>query len=100
MGVVHPRETVEAVLCLCTPDTTTRDVARVTGVPESTIAKWRRGDRRRAPDRIAPCPRCTDAPTSKSYAYLLGAYLGDGHTHEDGGTPSSCPSTAPTTGPA
>jgi hypothetical protein len=70
---------VDKVFALCVPGVTTRDVARRTDIPESTIAKWRRGDRRGAPDRIGPCPRCTDAPMSKSYAYLLGAYLGDGH---------------------
>jgi hypothetical protein len=79
---VHSRDTVEQVLALCRPDVTTREVSRLTGVPESTIAHWRRGDRRapRAEPRpSAACPRCNGHQLGGSYAYLLGAYLGDGH---------------------
>jgi hypothetical protein len=65
---------------MCRPGVTTREISRLTGVPESTVAHWRRGDRRGPGSRRhAPCPRCEDGPLDQSYAYLLGAYLGDGH---------------------
>jgi len=77
---MYPRATVDQVLGLCRPGRTTRDVARTTGIPESTVAHWRRGDRRSGPDRAVPCPRCGESPLPvDSYAYLLGSYLGDGH---------------------
>jgi hypothetical protein len=78
---MHPPGTVERVLALCRPGITTREIARLTGIPERTVAHWRRGDRRSPGSRrpAAPCPRCEDGPLDQSYAYLLGAYLGDGH---------------------
>jgi hypothetical protein len=79
---VHPRDTVDRVLDLCRTGITTREVARLTGIPERTVAHWRRGDRRiraSAPPRSAPCPRCDGCGLDASYVYLLGAYLGDGH---------------------
>jgi transposase-like protein len=74
---MYAKDTVEQVLRLCVPGTTTREVARLVGIPERTIARWRRGDRHRErpPD---PCPRDT-ADLGSDYAYLLGAYLGEGH---------------------
>jgi hypothetical protein len=78
---MHSRETVDRVLKLCRPGVTTREIARLTGLSERTIAHWRTGDRRgagvRSPTR---CPRCDSGSVlTGSYAYLLGAYLGDGH---------------------
>lgn len=74
---MHPRETVDRVLRLCRTGRSIREIARLTDVPESTIAHWRRGDRRSAV--LPECPRCTGTALPDSYAYLLGAYLGDGH---------------------
>jgi hypothetical protein len=75
---MHPRETVDRALRLCTRGRTTREVVRLVAVPESTVAHWRRGDRR---VKVAPvvCPRCSEHALPDSYAYLLGSYLGDGH---------------------
>ncbi|OZM76713.1 transcriptional regulator [Pseudonocardia sp. MH-G8] len=77
---MHSRETVDRVLALCRPGVTTRELAKLTGLPESTIAHWRRGDRRGPGVRSSRrCPRCDEGTLVDSYAYLLGAYLGDGH---------------------
>ncbi|RZT85439.1 hypothetical protein EV383_2305 [Pseudonocardia sediminis] len=57
---------------------TTREVSEVLGVPAGTIRHWRQGNRRFA-DAAPTCPRCSGAPLSADYPYLLGAYLGDGH---------------------
>jgi hypothetical protein len=59
-----------------------REVAQLTGVPLSTVRKWRTC-KRRAPgsDRRQKrnCPRCDGVPLDEpAYAYLLGLYLGDG----------------------
>ena len=56
-------------------------IARITGIPRGTVRDWRRGKVRREP---APtlCAVCAGAPgrlPATSYAYLLGAYLGDGY---------------------
>jgi hypothetical protein len=77
---VHPQSTVDQVLAMCRTGASTRQVAKATGIPESTIGHWRRGDRRKPGTRgAAPCPRCHDGDLGESYSYLLGAYLGDGH---------------------
>jgi hypothetical protein len=77
---MHPQDTVDRVLALCRAGITTREIARLTGVPERTVAHWRNGDRRAPGSRLVTrCPRCTGGALGQSYAYLLGAYLGDGH---------------------
>jgi hypothetical protein len=77
---VHSQSTVDQVLALCLSGVSTREVAQATGIPESTIGHWRRGDRRKpGPRGAAPCPRCHEGTLGESYSYLLGAYLGDGH---------------------
>jgi hypothetical protein len=79
---VHPRDTVDKVLALCRTGVTSREISRLTGVPERTVAHWRRGDRRSvaaAPRPSASCPRCDRQTLNSSYAYLLGMFLGDGH---------------------
>lgn len=53
------------------------EVARLTGVPRSTVQKWRndgRPSRRRAADIEKWRP-----PDERAYCYALGLYLGDGH---------------------
>jgi hypothetical protein len=75
---MHPREAVDRALDLCTQGRTTREVARLVAVPETTVAHWRRGDRRVKADRTA-CPRRSEHALAHSYPYLLGTYLGDGH---------------------
>ncbi|HWM60405.1 MAG TPA: hypothetical protein VNO83_21445 [Pseudonocardia sp.] len=74
---MYSTQTVDRVLQLCVANRTTREVSRLTSIPESTIAHWRRGDRRTG--RRAACPRCSSTGLPDSYSYLLGSYLGDGH---------------------
>jgi hypothetical protein len=60
-------------------------IARLTGIPRSTVREWRvagvPGRNRGARPPRRPCPIChpgsTDLPAA-DYAYLLGLYLGDG----------------------
>ena len=59
-------------------------IARELGIPSSTIGHWRRGPVSAA-HATSTCAICADAPErlpGRSYAYLLGAYLGDGHIVE------------------
>jgi hypothetical protein len=54
------------------------EVSRRSGVPRSTVLRWRTDG---APDVLsAPCPICdgTDNLPSREYVDLLGLYLGDG----------------------
>ena len=56
-------------------------IERETGIPRRPVSDWRRGDRR-AKRTSSTCPVCDGTPQrlpAASYAYLLGAYLGDGH---------------------
>ena len=60
-------------------------IARVTGVPRSTVQKWRRDGRptrRRAADVTSWKP-----PDAWAYCYALGLYLGDGHIVVRNGRP-------------
>jgi hypothetical protein len=80
---MHPKERVERARRLYATGSTAADVARLMGLPWSTVRHWCRGDRRsesaQRPIRTA-CPRCTGAPLNEErYAYLFGQYLGDGH---------------------
>jgi hypothetical protein len=74
--------TVERAERLFPTGRTTREIAGELGVPERTVAHWRRRERRTGGPRARPptCPRCDEVPLDvESYAYLLGSYLGDGH---------------------
>ena len=79
---MHPKQLVDEARRLYATGLTAADVARLTGLPWSTVAHWCRGDRRSKPvsrSDATACPRCSDALLdSKRYAYLLGQYLGDG----------------------
>jgi hypothetical protein len=88
--VPRPRPTCEvaAVLASRNGGLTDRETARATGVPVSTIRRWRqRGLSRRAQRElglIQVCPDCGSSPhdfgaiCKAEYSYLLGIYLGDG----------------------
>ena len=78
-------EDVRRVAALIHAGVNNSEIARLTGVPRSTIRDWKRARRWKglAHDMVASCPQCgapahdgSDLPTS--YAYLLGLYLGDG----------------------
>ena len=62
-------------------------IERELGIPRSTVHGWRHGCGGPGPSgrATAACAICADAPErlpARSYAYLLGAYLGDGHIVE------------------
>lgn len=85
--MTRPAREVEAVLYLAERGLNRCQIARVTGVPRSTVGHWLAGelpaqrDARNPPG--GPCRGCsvplelTDRVFPR-YAYLLGAYLGDG----------------------
>lgn len=79
LTAVHPRATVEQALRLCESGMTVRAAAGAIGLPERTVSDWRSGRRRSDLARAGRCPRCSGCDVPTSYAYLLGAYLGDGH---------------------
>ena len=54
------------------------DIARVTGIPRSTISGWRHGRGVRYHRRLATARPEWRPPDKESYSYLLGLYLGDG----------------------
>jgi hypothetical protein len=79
---MYPRATVDRALHLSGQGLIDREVARITGASIGTVQKWRTGLRRTSEKerKHANCPRCHGAPLDeRSYAYLLGLYLGDGH---------------------
>jgi hypothetical protein len=81
-GDVHPRATVEKALQMAEVGLSASEIGHRLGVPGGTVVHWVRGDRRgvRADGRDEACPRCQGATLDEEqYAYLLGAYLGDGY---------------------
>jgi hypothetical protein len=57
------------------------EIARATGIPRGTVRDWRRGKLRheRAQTLCAVCAGTPERLPAANYAYLLGAYLGDGY---------------------
>jgi hypothetical protein len=80
---MHPQATVDKAITLSRQGLYDRQVAQITGVPLSTVRKWRTGRRRASGAdgrRKRACPRCDGVSLSEpAYSYLLGLYLGDGH---------------------
>jgi hypothetical protein len=75
-------EQYEAVRALFRHKQSDYEIARLTGVPRSTVQKWRRMPRKRRGPRNWAGWRPPDGPT---YCYVLGLYLGDGHiVYRDG----------------
>lgn len=70
---------VAEVAALSATGLTDGEVSRRTGVPTSTLRKWRYADR--SPADVWREPALDDLP-GEAYAYLLGIYLGDGHIVE------------------
>jgi transcriptional regulator with XRE-family HTH domain len=57
------------------------EIARATGIPRGTVRDWRCGkvSRERVSTLCAVCAGAPEQLPAERYAYLLGAYLGDGH---------------------
>jgi hypothetical protein len=77
MRRVRPSDEMERVRRLLETGCTAAQASRESGVPVSTVRRWRRGLTAAfgAPASVAPWR----PPDAWSYAYLLGVYLGDGH---------------------
>jgi hypothetical protein len=79
---MHPPEEVDRVRELARGGLNHCQIARLTGVPRSTVRGWVSGTNPRA--KRVSCLRCGHPPHDRSalppsaYAYLLGIYLGDG----------------------
>jgi hypothetical protein len=84
---MHPPKLRETALKLRAEGKAFGEICRDLGLPRNTVGHWFYGDRarRRAELDAEPerCPRCDRPPRApddqRSYAYLLGLYLGDGH---------------------
>jgi hypothetical protein len=75
---VRSQRDVDLALALLHEGHNAREVARLTGIPRSTIGYWARTSGGRS--RIAtPLPRIWRPADPSAYAYALGLYLGDGH---------------------
>ena len=85
MTHVRPQEIVDSALRASDDGVPDAVNAARHGVAVKTIRRWRREYQRRGRPRgqthtTATCPRCEDAELdARSYAELLGWYLGDGH---------------------
>ena len=79
-------EQYEAVCALFATGSSDYDIARQTGVPRSTVQKWRSRPRKRRGPRDWTGWRPPDGAT---YCYMLGLYLGDGHIVYRDGRPRS-----------
>lgn len=92
---MHPVVVRQEVLELASRGVNDCEVARMTGVPRSSVRDIRQRARTPAGSRslsgAAPCPRCwqparTIRVAEADYAELLGLYLGDGHIVRSGRT--------------
>ena len=79
---VWPRETYDRALGLLADGLSINSVARLVGVPRATVGYWSRRPARRQRGLVVPAN--WRPPEASAYAYLLGAYLGDGHVTRNG----------------
>ena len=82
----YSRDDFETVRRLSALGQSSREIARTTGFPQSTVRNWLR--REAAPRSPRPLPTEFAPVSSSAYSYLLGQYLGDGYLSNTGG-PSS-----------
>jgi hypothetical protein len=87
---MHSQEVVDRALANARLGISDQKNAEMCGVSVSTLRNWKYGLRRKPPDPARPgvhdrrikrdCPRCFPRELDRrTYAYLLGLYLGDGH---------------------
>lgn len=79
---MHPKAEIDKALLLAERGASATEIARATGHPRSTVRGWLRASPAQT-DRRDPCERCGGrshdvSGVERSYAYLLGLYLGDG----------------------
>lgn len=74
----HTQSEVDRVQALLRTGASAREVARLTGVPRTTIGNWQRNPVAKRPRRRVP-PDSWRPYRVAAYCYLLGLYLGDGH---------------------
>ena len=87
---MHPSAHVDNVLRLGRQGRSPTEVAKLTGLPRSTVRDWLQGSfpRRATHQRLlGECPRCRGpahdfAALPADYLYALGLYLGDGYIAE------------------
>jgi hypothetical protein len=65
-------------------------IARLTGIPRSTVSAWRHGRGDTYHRRLATANSRWRPPCAASYAYLLGIYLGDGCLNVGRAVPRAC----------
>lgn len=90
MYSMYSREVVDKSLKLRSLGWTQQNIAFACGVSQKAVSHWLNGTRRtptteaRRADRTTYCPRRSSGIINEeAYAYLLGAYLGDGHITEN-----------------
>ena len=74
---MRSRDDVNVVRALVAAGLNDPEISRQTGIPRRTIADWRCGKWPRS-GGCGPCSYIEHLPLPRSYAYLLGMYLGDG----------------------
>jgi hypothetical protein len=89
MHVMYSREIVDKALKLRSLGWTQQHIALACGVSQAAVSHWINGTRRspateaKRANRTSYCPRCSEGTLhEEAYAYVLGAYLGDGHITE------------------
>ena len=78
MTTMRSEGEIKGALSLLTNGETPTDVARMMGIPRSTVRDWSYG---RIPKCRAQCSLCREDFSEfdeSAFAYLLGIYLGDG----------------------
>jgi hypothetical protein len=88
IGVMYDQQTRYRAMALVARGHSLRQVSLATGIAHATLRDWRDHPDKLASQRTTTCARCSDTPVTpgprRSYAYLLGLYLGDGCINRQG----------------